>query len=739
MATATVESETGLRSGVRIRPDLVYARRREDREEVWVVKDPVTLRYFHFGPSEVFIMRRIDGRNTLAEIKEQYDEKFAPHRISQQEILGFCHSLYQRGLLVASADNQAEGLLKRKQKQAWMQGASLPLQVLAIRLPGVDPERFLTATVGTIRWLFRPTTVWLVMAFAAMALLLGLPNAESITARMPSESEFFRGENLIVLLVTFALVKVLHELGHAYCCKALGGECHQIGILLMVFTPAMYCDVSDAWLFPRRWQRIFVSAAGLYVEVILATIAFTLWYFSQPGPISEWLLNVVFVCGVSTVLINANPLLRYDGYYILSDLLNLPNLSSRATEAFWTPIKNWFYRYPQPTMPEPRAATLRTYAALAMIYRTFVFGLILWFLYKVCRQNDMVPLWHTIVVLFAAGLLLRPAIRFTQWLKRPKGRGDAMVKSRVAWAIAGLTLVGFGLAMIPIPSRIHVPVIAEVDSDHRVYVQVDGRVIETVRPDQAVQKGDILATLANDQLEADLLKTNGEINVQRQHLKGLELRSNNNPEAAAQIPTAKSALADLEQQLAILLRQQDQLTIRAPEDGVVISAPRKMEKQKSDRFLATWSGRPLDPKNRGCVLERGELLCLIGDASALQARLLVNQDQIELIRPGDDVSILFDGASLHSVSGTVKEVSTDQSTDVPRNLTANESLALKRQEDGSLALSRGAYSVTVELVEDENAATVLPGTIGRAVVVGRTQTLWQVLARFVQLNFRFFS
>ncbi|WDI43639.1 site-2 protease family protein [Bremerella sp. P1] len=738
MATATLQSEPNLRSEVRVRPDLIYARRAEDGEETWVVKDPVTLRYFYFGPSEVYIMRRIDGHSSLASIKEQYDEDFAPHRISQQEILGFCHSLYQRGLLVAPAENQAEGLLERRQKHTWMQRASLPLQILAIRLPGVDPERFLAATHGAVDWLFQRATVIIVLFCAAMALLLGLINIESITARLPQESQFFRGENLVVLLVTFALVKVLHELGHAYCCKAMGGECHQIGVLLMVFTPAMYCDVSDAWLFPKRWQRVFVSAAGMYVEVILATTAFVLWFFSEPGAVSDWLLNVVFVCGVSTIVVNANPLLRYDGYYILSDMLHLPNLSSRASDALWTPIKNWFYRYPQQVMPEPRAATLRTYAVLAIIYRTMVFGFIFWFLYKACRQNDILPLWHMVAAMFVAGLLLKPAIGLVHWLRRPKGRGDAMVKSRVAIAVGVIVLVGCGLAMIPVPSRIHVPVISEIDSDHRVYVQVDGRVIQTADAEQKVAEGDVLAVLKNEDLEADLLKTDGEIAIQRQHLESLELRSNNNPEAAAQIPTAESALEDLQQQRQVLQRQLDQLTIRAPADGVVIPAPHKVDQGDSDRFLVQWSGSPLDEKNRGCLLRRGELLCLIGDAHALQARLFVDQDQIELIRVGDPVSILFDGNSIHSIQGTVNEISTDQSVQIPRNLSANPALGLERKEDGTVALIDGAYSVTVVL-DETSPQEILPGTCGRAVVVGRTQTLWQIVSRFIQLNFRFFA
>ncbi len=733
------EGESLVRSGVRVRPDLVYASRTDADETTWVVKDPVTLRYFHFGPAEVFIMRLIDGRHSLSAIQAEYEAQFAPRRISQGEIASFCHSLYQRGLLVAAADNQAAGLLRRRQKQQLLRWASMPLQILAIRLPGVDPERFLTATKGLVEWLFHRVTVTLVLLMALGTLVLGLLGAETLLARLPSESEFFRGENLVILVLTFMLVKVLHELGHAYACKHFGGECHQIGVLLMVFAPAMYCDVSDAWLLRRRGQRIFVSAAGMYVEVILATCCALLWYFAQQGPVRDWLLNVVLVCGVSTLLVNANPLLRYDGYYILSDLLNLPNLSSRASDALWSPLRRWFFQGDPTWQPdEPRALTLRVYAVCALLYRCLVFGLILWFLYKAARANDVLPLWHATVVLFVAGLLLRPTMRLVQWLKRPRRRGESMNRKRVLLAASLVGLMVAAVGMIPIPSRVHVPVIAELHHDQRVYVQVEGRAQETVVPGTPVRAGDVIAQLQNDQLQAELLSIQGELKLQRQHLEGLRLRSNNNPEAAAQIPTAESALRDLEQQQAVLTRQIQQLTIRAPADGVVISAPQKVEPERSGLFLPTWSGDPLEQANRGCLLARGTLLCLVGRQTSLQVRIFVPQDQIALVQPGHHVALLLDGAGMQALTGQIREVSTDQKPHVPRNLAAHEALGVVRQADGTAELARGAFSATVDLQPLPEVA-ILPGTCGRGIVRGHSQTVWQVVARWVQLNFRFFA
>ena len=135
-----------------------------------------------------------------------------------------------------------------------------------------------------------------------------------------------------------AIVKVLHEFGHGLSCKKFGGECHEIGFMLLVFTPCLYCNVSDSWMLPNKWKRVWIGAAGIYVEMILASIAAFVWYFTEQGTtINDLCLNMMFLNVVSTVLVNGNPLLRFDGYYILMDALEIPNLRQKSTEV----LKRW--------------------------------------------------------------------------------------------------------------------------------------------------------------------------------------------------------------------------------------------------------------------------------------------------------------------------------------------------------------------------------------------------------------
>ena len=154
---------------------------------------------------------------------------------------------------------------------------------------------------------------------------------QAVRARLPEFHAFFCLDNLVWFLLAIAVSKALHELGHGLVCKHFGGECHELGLMLLVFTPCLYVNVSDAWLLPNKWHRIAISAAGMAVEVLLAAVCTFIWWFSEPGMLNYLCLNVMFISSVSTLVFNANPLLRYDGYYILSDLMEVPNLRQKAS------------------------------------------------------------------------------------------------------------------------------------------------------------------------------------------------------------------------------------------------------------------------------------------------------------------------------------------------------------------------------------------------------------------------
>ncbi|TWT39369.1 HlyD family efflux transporter periplasmic adaptor subunit [Blastopirellula retiformator] len=720
---------------VRIRPDLKIARQQGTLEPRFVVKDPVTLRYFYFGEHEMFIMRRLDGQMSVAEIQDAYQEEYAPLKIRPVEIHTFCHSLHSRGLAIAGVAGQTKQLLERAERDRLWRWSTAPLSVLSIRLPGVDPDRSLDAVAPYFAWLFQKTTVIAVLTIASVLGLLGLLHVEEIFRRLPTMQSLFQGENLLWMAIALGLVKILHELGHALACKRFGGECHQIGVMLLAFVPCLYCDVSDAWLLPDRNRRMFVSAAGMYVELIVASLCAVLWYFSEPGVVQSICFSVMLVASVSTLVVNGNPLMRYDGYYIFADWVDVPNLSQQASEAIRRPLLRFFTRRDLDEMPfDANPRFLQAYGIAALVYRTMVIGVLVWFVYKMLKANDLTPLGDLVVVLVIAGLLFQPAIRFFRWWNRPMAMREVRGKRLAIAAVVG-AFVLLGLAQIRWAARVQTPVLAQLAESQMIYVPVEGRIESTVAAGQHVVAGETLAKLVNDDLDLRRVELTGDVSEQRQHVENLRRQLNNDRSVAAQIPAAEAVLADLQRQLDVVSRDAERLTIKSPSDGVVMPPPLRVEEGQSQRQLPSWTGTPLQQQNRGALLQRGDLLAIVAESNQMEAQLLIHQRDVDLVNVGDEVKLLFDGLTGSTIQGKIVEISRDEVIAAPRNLAQDAQLPVEEGEAGEMSLVERSYQATVQL--DSVPIKLLPGTRGKAVVLGRSLSLGQRISRWISGNFRF--
>ncbi|MBQ7814326.1 MAG: hemolysin D, partial [Thermoguttaceae bacterium] len=308
----------------------------------WIVKDPIGLKYYRFQDEEYFILEQLDGTKSLDAIKEAFEARFPPQKITLEEIQSFVGQLHQCSLIVVGVPDQGHELLKRRKKRRRKEVMAQCSNILAIRFKGVDPNRFFDRLMPYVRWCFHPVTLCLCLVLMAAALLLVGIEFDHFRSKLPEFQQFFGPENLILLSITLGLTKVLHEFGHGLSCKYWGGECHELGVMILVLTPCLYCNVSDSWMIPSKWKRAGIVVAGVFVECTLASICTFIWWFTNENLLHYLCLNVMFISSLSTIVFNMNPLLRYDGYYLLSDLLEIPNMRQKATKIMTQKASSWF-------------------------------------------------------------------------------------------------------------------------------------------------------------------------------------------------------------------------------------------------------------------------------------------------------------------------------------------------------------------------------------------------------------
>ena len=258
---------------IRMRPDLRAKQQRYQGRIYWVVKDPVGLQYYRFEEEEFAILQMLDGKSSLDEISDRFERDFPPQTIRIEELQQFIGMLHSSDLVITDAAGQGTQLKKRRDEKVVQQRWATLANILSVRFKGIDPERLLNFLHPLVRWFFSVPAMIVCCLFALSALTLVLVQFETFHSRLPSFHTFFAAKNWIWLGATLAITKVLHEFGHGLSCKHFGGECHEMGVMLLVMTPCLYCNVSDSWMLPNRWHRAAIGAAGMYVELVMASIA----------------------------------------------------------------------------------------------------------------------------------------------------------------------------------------------------------------------------------------------------------------------------------------------------------------------------------------------------------------------------------------------------------------------------------------------------------------------------------
>jgi putative peptide zinc metalloprotease protein len=739
MTSSSFTSSTARPLPLVMRPDLVVRKQRWQGREYWTVKDPLTLKYYRFEAEEFAILKMLDGCSSSDAIREQFESQFAPQRISGPQLQHLLTMLHRSLLLVADANGQGDELLKRDREQTRRQRWSAAANFLAIRFRGVDPDRLLTRLDRRFGWLFSLPALALALVLMLAALALVAAEFDTFRARLPTFQAFFAAQNWVWLAVTLCLTKVLHEFGHGLACKRFGGECHEMGVMLLVFTPCLYCNVSDAWMIPSKWRRAATGAAGMYVELILASLATFGWWLSEPGLFNHLCLNVMFVSSVSTLLFNANPLMRFDGYYILADLLEIPNLRQKAAAIIQRKLGKWLLglrERPDPFLPARHRWLFAAYSIASAAYGWLVSLSIFWFFYRVLEPYGLQPIGQVLSVAMIASLLIVPLVRLVRFLLEP-ARPQDIDKMRALISISSIAAVTAAVLCIPLPYYVAATFEMQPRDAASVYVEVPGELRSVQLRSGPVAAGQPLAQL--EDLDARLIAQR--LIAQRADLvariESIRQRSHADDAALLELAQTEEALTSLNTQIARLEQDLAKLSIHAPVAGLIIPPPARPAEQRDRTRLANWSGRPLDLKNVGAFLTASTLVCQIAQPGKLEAILAIDQEELDFVAAGQRVDLLLASRPGEKLTSKIDHIAEQNLETASTRLSARSGgqLATRPDDRGHEHPLSVVYQASVPL--DDPSGTIIVGATGTARIHSGTQPLYRRLWRSACRTFHF--
>ena len=549
-------------AGVRaaLRPG-VRAHRQQFRGESWyVLQDPLNNQFFRISVDAYRFLCRLSAGRSVDEAWQATLESDPETVLSQEEVVQLLGQLNLSNLLHFDALAAVASIFERYRKRRSAETRSRLMGFLSIRIPLFDPTRLLDRGAGLLRLLYGLPGLVLWLLLLLFAAKVAIDHRDTL---FDQAADLLAPGNLMLLYVGFLISKVAHELSHAAACRRFGGEVHVLGIMLVVFTPMPYVDVSSSWGFRSRWQRMLVGAAGMLAEFAVGAVAVLVWAWSAPGPLHAAAYNVMFVATVSTLLFNINPLLRFDGYYMLADLLDAPNLFQRSREQLRYLAERWLYgldKLPPPVHAPLEARLLAGYGVLSLAYWAVVIVGILLFVADQYLDFGML----IAAFLFVVSVLV-PLVKFLHYLAFAPRLETARMRAVAVTVglVAGLFAV---LGLVPVPDRVRAPGVVEAASFRELNSEAAGFLVERLSvPGQAVVAGQALLRLQAPELELEQRA------AEMQLLQVQALLRRAESEMVADLAPLREQAAVLASTLAELHHRREALVVRAPIAGVWVA------------------------------------------------------------------------------------------------------------------------------------------------------------------------
>lgn len=574
------------------------------RGDVWyVIQDDASGRYHRFTPQAYALIGLMDGQRDLDKIWHSAGDQLGDDMPSQDEVIQLLSQLYRVDLIQTDVIPDITEAAGRRAKDKRNKMLAMIKSPMAVKIPLIDPEPFLNRTAGFSRWLFNPFTGVIWLWCIGWALMQAGYHWDELTNNLADR--VFATENLFLIWLVYPVVKLIHEFGHAYALKRWGGEVHEMGVMFLIFMPIPYVDASSSAAFRSKYPRMMVAGAGIIVEAFIAAVAMAVWVYAEPGLVRSLAFNTLLIAGVSTLLFNGNPLLRFDAYYVLSDFLEIPNLASRGTRQVAYLCKKYLLgqeHEESPAYTQGEARWLFIYSIASFVYRVFITITIVLFV-----ASELFFIGILLAMLSLYNMFGKPLFSIIKYLFMD--RNMAQKRGRAALVtIAVLGVIGLLLFVAPVPRMTLVHGVFWAPDSSRLTVGSNGFLKELkVASGTEVQAGQTLFVSTNEELESQLNKTAGRIKELLVHYRTAVADARQN-EAGIIQEEIRQARAELER----ALEEKRELVMKSPADGVFQLA------------------MPVDPTSR--YIPRGTLIGYLLQPGDYRVRAVVGQNDIAAVR-----------------------------------------------------------------------------------------------------------
>ncbi|MEK7346614.1 MAG: hypothetical protein AAB176_13090 [Pseudomonadota bacterium] len=553
------ELRLGLRPGVSVRLH-------HYRGEPWyVLGERAHGAYFRVSPTTWAFLSRLTVEATLNDIWRAAVEQAPEQTPGQEEVFDLVVDLYKANLIHVEGGVDEDKILERFSRKKKKNVLAKLSEMLFMRIPVWDPDPWLSRHRHWIALATAPLARWLALALVAWGVF------EFVLAgsrAWDQASHILQPHNLLLLYLAVFVSHFLHEMAHAAVCKRFGGEVRTMGVMLLLLTPLPYVDLSSSWGFRDKYQRALVDGAGMLVDLLVGALATIVWAYTPPGTANELAYNLMFSTAIYTLLFNINPLMRFDGYYILSDLVQMPNLHEQAKKAF-----NGWWREKVLAVPDEEAGdgaerhALISFFVASNVYRLFVMvGIVLF----VADQYFGIGL--VVALALALTSFVLPTLRLLEPLRQPLFRFQQQRFLRRLGAGAAVFLLV--VLAVPLPDSRVLEGVLEAAANTPLHTE-SGGIVETVhaRHGQWLEPGALVVELRNPELDAELE------GLAAQHLQAATQQAKALTEGSVDLAPIAERLKSIEAAQRSLQRQREALQVRAPHAGRWVDGETRLRRQ----------------------------------------------------------------------------------------------------------------------------------------------------------------